>query len=57
MLCSNVQIAVLFSWQIFKTIISLPYFFEWHEYIFFMQSPGPPLKLLSRIYMLGSGEG
>ena len=57
MLCSNVQITILFSRQILKTIISLSYFFEWREYIFFMQSPRTPLKLLSRIYMLGLGEG
>ena len=56
MLCGNVQITILFSWQIHKTIISLPHFFERREYKFSKESPGKPLKLLSRIYMLEGGE-
>ena len=56
MLCSNVQMTILFSWQIHKTVISLPYFFEWREYKFSKQIPAKPLKLLFHIYMLGGAE-
>ena len=56
MFCSNVQITILFSWQIHKTIKSLPYFFECREYKFSKQIPAKALKLLFHIYMLGGAE-